>query len=128
MIKIFEEDRNNCLRVIDNKKFCYGGPRASLDQRTVIDSFFVNDFTSGEYTISIELNNAQREIIKCLLVVGSSAASITIYGRSTTETELIDLTATIADNKVLLIAVPKNDRVLGAQIIFSAQLYKALIN
>jgi len=126
MNDIFEKDQNNSLRVINNKKFCYSGPWKQLDKSTVIDSFFINEFSSGEYTISVDLDKSNKEIIKCLIVAGDANASISVYGRSTTESQLIDIAATTNGSEAFLVATPKTDRMIGSRIIFSAQLFKAV--
>ena len=45
------------------------------------------DFASAEYTISVELGRDKKEIIKCLLTA-SNEASVVVYGRASTTTDL----------------------------------------
>lgn len=124
MQSFFTADVNNTIGIDDNKKFAYRGPWVRLGSSTLVDSFFLGDFSSAEYTISIELDSNNKEIIKCLVVAGLEKADIVIYGRASTGAELIDLSARVNRSFVELTATPKSTRAQEAKIVFTGQLFK----
>lgn len=116
------------LRVINGVNFSYKGPWVQVYPNTVIDEWYVGDFMSAEYTISVDYDTFTKEIIKCLVVAAPSTAQITVYGRSNLGDNLIDLTATVNNSKVSLIASPATSQdgstvFQGSKLIFSANYY-----
>ena len=112
------------LRFNNGVNLSYKGPWVEIFPNTVIDEFYVGDFMSAEYTICVDAGSINKEIIKCLVVAGPSSASITIYGRTSLQNDMITLSATVNDSKLVLLASP-----IGAEskkLIFSANYYHAV--
>lgn len=126
--KYFATGLRNTLRVLNGVNFSYKGPWVQVYPDTVVDEWYVGEFASAEYTISIDYNSFEREIIKCLVVAGPSTANVVIYGRSNLGNNLIDLTATVDNSKVTLKADPAvtvdgSTLFIGSKLIFSANYY-----
>ena len=112
------------LRFNNGVNLSYKGPWVEIFPNTVIDEFYVGDFMSAEYTICIDAGSINKEIIKCLVVAGPSSASITIYGRTSLQNDMITLSATVNDSKLVLLASPIG--VESKKLIFSANYYHAV--
>lgn len=116
------------LRFKNGRNLSYKGPWMQVYPDTVIDEWYVGDFMSAEYTISVDYDTFNKEIIKCLVVAAPGNAQITVYGRSNLIENLIDITATINNSKVTILASPttSNDGSTiysGSKLIFSANYY-----
>ena len=122
----FSQGLKNTLRVKNGTNISYKGPWVLVYPDTIIDRWYVGDFQSAEYTIAIDLDNNDREIIKCLLVAGPNNATVNVFGRSNITSNLIDLTATVNASYVSLIANPSASAVTGSKLIFSATYYYAV--
>jgi hypothetical protein len=114
----------NTLRLKKDKHFSYSNSWKQVYTNTVIDEFFVGDFLAAEYTIVVDVANNAREIIKCSVVAGVNVANLTIYGRANLGTDLIDLTATVNNSKVSLLASPANGA--GHKCYFTANYYYSI--
>lgn len=126
--KYFSKGLRSTLRLLNGTNFSYKGPWVQVYQDTVIDEWYVGEFASAEYTISVDYDSFTREIIKCILVAGPLSANITVYGRSNIGDKLVELTATVDNSVVRLIANPalSNDGstiLEGSKLIFSANYY-----
>ena len=58
----------------------------------------MGDFASAEYTINIELGRDKKEIIKCLLTASPNEATVVVYGRASTTTDLVSVTAQVTNS------------------------------
>lgn len=117
----FLQGLKNTLRFNNGRNLSYKGPWVQVLSNTVLDEFFVGDFMAAEYTICVDAGNVDKEIIKCLVCAGPEEAALTIYARTSINTELITLSASVNASKVTLIANP-----VGAgikKLIFSANYY-----
>lgn len=124
----FAQGLRSTLRVLNGINFSYKGPWVQVYPDTVIDEWYVGEFCSAEYTISVDYGTFEREIIKCLVVAGPSVANVVIYGRSNLGNNLVDLTATVDNSRVTLIANPAvtidgSTLFIGSKLIFSANYY-----
>lgn len=134
--KFFFRGIKNTLRVQNGVNFSYKGPWKTVISDTVIDEWYLGDFMAAEYTIVVDVGNTRKEMIKCLLVAGPDTANITIYGRTSLNENLIDLTASVNQSKVTLTAQPANSPdgstydnsslLVGSKVIFSANYYYTL--
>jgi hypothetical protein len=112
------------LRFNNGVNLSYKGPWVEIPPNTVIDEFYVGDFMSAEYTICVDGGTVDKEIIKCLVVAGPSSASITIYGRTSLQDDMITLSATVNDSKLTLLASPIGTE--SKKLIFSVSYYHAI--
>jgi hypothetical protein len=134
--KYFFQGVKNTLRVQNGVNFAYKGPWVSVFQDTVVDEWYVGDFMAAEYTIAVDVGNTKKEIIKAMVVAGPEQANVTIYGRISLNERLIDLSVTVNESKVQLIANPASSPtdstyddstlLVGSKLIFSAQYFHTL--
>jgi hypothetical protein len=113
----------NTLKLINGANFSYRGPWVQVYDNTVLDQWYVGDFFGAEYTICVDHNTSQKEIIKCLVVGSPNEAGVTIYGRSNLGNSLITITASVDSSRVSVIVDPKDDAYKGSKIFFSAIYY-----
>jgi len=123
----FAQGLRSTLRVLNGINFSYKGPWVQVYPNTVIDEWYVGEFMSAEYTISVDYDTFTKEIIKCLVVAGPNTATVTIFGRSNLGFNLVNLSAVVNSSKVQLIADPAENEdssiYLGSKLIFSANYY-----
>ena len=127
----FSKNVKNTLLLKNGTNIAHKGPWVLVYPDTVIDSWYVGDFMSAEYTISVDFGNTEKEIIKCLLVAGPDSAAVTVFGRSNLTNNLIDITATVSSSKVSLIVNPAVNQdgstlFVGSKLIYSATYYHTL--
>jgi hypothetical protein len=111
----------NTLRFNNGKNLSYKGPWVQVLPNTIVDEFYVGDFMAAEYTICVDAGNIDKEIIKCLVVAGPDQASLTVYGRTSINSDLVTLSATVNTSRVSLIASPVGSGI--KKLIFSANYY-----
>lgn len=124
----FRQGLRGTLRVLNGINFSYKGPWVQVYPDTQIDQWYAGEFMSAEYTISVDYDTFNKEIIKCLVVAAPGTAQVTVYGRSNLGNNLVDLSATVDNSKVTLIANPATSLdgstvYLGSKLIFSANYY-----
>lgn len=125
--RYFTRGLNNTLKVLNGLNFSYKGPWVTVGTNTVVDEWYVGDFNGADYTLSIDHDNGEKELIRCLLVAGPEKANVVIYGRVNLNGNLITLTATVTNSKVQLIANPARPLTgPGSKVIFSANYYQTL--
>lgn len=114
------------LRFQNGVNTSYKGPWVGLEPATVIDEFYVADFMAAEYTICIDGGNVDKEILKCLVIAGPSEAKVTIYGRTSLQSEMISLTASVNSSKLSLTGSPIGSG--SKRVIFSAVYYETIFD
>lgn len=108
--------------------FSHKGSWKQVYEDTVIDEWFVGDFGSAEYTINVDYDKDNKEIVKVLVVATPEEASVTVYGRSSTGDELLDVSGTVTNSKFQLILTPalssgESLTYRGAKAFFIAQYF-----
>lgn len=123
----FLQGLKSTLRLKNGVNFSYKGPWVIVYPNTIIDEWYVGDFCAAEYTIVVDLENQDKEIIKCLVVAGPETATITPYGRTNLGRNLVELSVNVTASKVSIIADPAvfddSTAGFGSKLIFSAQYY-----
>ena len=87
----------------------------------------MGEFSSAEYTISVDLDNNDKELVKCLITVGLDIASVIIYARSNLGRNLVEITATVNDSYVDVILNPSAEdstATAGAKVIYTVQYFQ----
>jgi hypothetical protein len=124
ILKYFKRGLRGTILVNDSH-FSYGSQWQAIESSLALDRWFSGDFASAEYTISIELGKDKKEIIKCLLTASPNEASVVVYGRASTTTDLVNVTAQVTNSYVELLLSPKTDANKGAKASFSATYFKS---
>jgi hypothetical protein len=123
MASFFLKGLNKTLKLINGTNFSYAGPWVTVYPNTVIDSWYVAEFMSADYTISVDGGSNSKEIIKCLVVASPETAALTVYGQTYINGNLINLTATVNNSRVFLTADPIT---VPCKLVFSANYYQTL--
>ena len=111
--------------LLANSHFSYGSTWKAVETSLPLDKWYQGDFSSAEYTINIELGKDKKEIIKCLLTASPNEASVVVYGRASTTTDLVTVTAQVTNSYVELVLSPKADATKGCKASFSATYFKS---
>lgn len=117
---------NDTLLVKNNGGFSHYGPWKNLQDDTLVDRYFLGDISSAEYTISIDLNSDNKEIIKCLVTSSLNEAKVVVYGRNYTDKSLAEVYALVNNRYVELYINPKNAAFKAARFIHTAQYFHNL--
>jgi|SaaInl0LU_22_DNA_1037365.scaffolds.fasta_scaffold41662_2 hypothetical protein len=117
---------NDTLLVKNNGGFSHYGPWKNLQDDTLVDKFFIGDISSAEYTISIDLNSDNKEILKCLVTGSLEQAKVVVYGRNYTDKSLANLYALVNNQYIELYASPKNAAFKSARFIHTANYFHNL--
>lgn len=122
--QFFLKGLNKTLKLINGTNFSYAGPWTTVySTGTVIDSWYVGDFMTADYTLSVDQGSDSKEIIKCLVAGSPQTATVTIYGRTNLGSNIINITATVDNSRVSLVA----RTIVGeCKVIYSAAYYQTL--
>jgi len=103
----FTNGLSNTLKFKNRANFSFKGEAIPVFTNTVIDTFFIGDFSSADYEIVAEYGAADVEHINVKVTAHHQQVSITTYARTNTGRDLVQITATSPDNsKVFLTASP----------------------
>jgi hypothetical protein len=119
--KLITNGLRKTLKLTNGAQFSYGGQWVNVVEPIAIDTWYVQDFASADYTISVDNGADSKEIIKCLVAAGPSNAALTIYGRVDTGSNIITLTASVDNSKFTLYATPVTGK---PKVTFSANYYQ----
>lgn len=123
--KYIKKGLRNTLLLANNSHFSYAGRWQEVYTDLAIDRWHMGDFASAEYTITVELGRDKKEVIKCLLTASPNEASVVVYGRTSTVSDLVNVTATVTNSYVELILNPKTDAEKGAKAFFAATYFRS---
>lgn len=123
--KYFRKGLRNTLTLANNTNFSYAGRWQEVYTDLAIDRWHMGDFASAEYTLTVELGRDKKEVIKCLLTASPNEATVVVYGRASTTTDLVSVTASVTNSYVELILNPKTDAEKGAKAFFAATYFKS---
>jgi hypothetical protein len=128
ILKFFSHGRKDSILFKNNGSISHNGPWKQVYPNTLLDRWHVGEFSSAEYTISIDLDNNDRELIKCLVTAGLDLASVVVYARSRLSRNLIEITATVNDSYVDIFLNPAADDstpTSGAKVIYTVQYFQS---
>lgn len=117
----FLQGLKNTLRFNNGRNLSYKGPWVQVLPNTVVDEFYVGDFMAAEYTICVDAGNVDKEIIKCMVCAGPDSAALSVYARTSINSDLITLSASVNTSKVTVTASPIGTE--NKKLIFSANYY-----
>ena len=119
----FREGIKKTLLVTNNGATSHNGPWKQVYTNTQVERWHAGEFSSAEFTISIDYNNANKEIVKCIVAVGVDYANLSVVGRSNLGNDLVDLTVTVNQSYVDLLITAKTGYE-GAKFIFTANYFQ----
>ena len=107
------------VALLPGTNFSYMGNRVAVDIDTEIDRWYIGSFSSASYFITVEFDSNRKETMQVLVVGRAGAANLSIFGRVSLP-KLINLSATVNDSWVSIIANPISEVYKGAKISFTA--------
>lgn len=128
ILKFFSQGRKDSILFKDNGALSHNGPWKQVYPDTLLDRWHIGEFSSAEYTISVDLGNNDRELIKCLVTAGLEVASVVIYARSRLSRNIINIDATVNNSYVDVILNPAADDstpTAGAKVIYTVQYFQS---
>jgi len=117
---------NDTVLLQNNGGFSHNGPWKSLQDDTLVDRYYIGDISSAEYTISIDLNSDNKEILKCLVTGSLNEAKVVVYARNYTDNSLAEMYALVNNRYVELYMSPKNPAFKAARFIHTVQYFHNL--
>jgi hypothetical protein len=105
-IDYFTQGLRNTIKFKSRTNFSFKNEVIPLYPNTVIDTWYVGDFTSATYEIAVEYGT--NDVERVTVVVGSRVgqASLTVYGRTNTGRDLVQFSTSTTTSSVSLIASP----------------------
>jgi len=122
--KYFTNGLNRTIQVHNNGSFSHNGPWKQVYTDTQVARWHSGEFSSAEFTISIDFNTANKEIIKCIVCNSMDYASVAVIGRSNLGNQLVNLSASVNASYVDLIINPADSAYAGAKFIYTAQYFR----
>lgn len=126
--RLFGKGIKNTLLLKNGLQLSYNGPYVVIGVDTIMDQFHVNTFCTAEYTISVDYDTNNKEIIKILISATPSNSAVTIYGRSNMGNDLVTVTSTVNNSYVRIVLNPTaktpTTTYAGAKVIFSATYFQ----
>ena len=98
--KFFNKGLKDSILFLSNGAMSHNGPWKQVYANTLLDRFHVGDFSSAEYTISVDFDKDNKELLKVLVTASLDEASIIVYARNNLGTNLVDVTATVNNSHV----------------------------
>lgn len=121
--KFFNKGLKDSVLFLSNGAMSHNGPWKQVYTNTLLDRFHVGDFSSAEYTISVDYDKDNKEIVKVLVTASLDEASIIIYARNNLGTNLVDITATVNNSYVDITLNPTASKE-GSKVIYTVQYYQ----
>jgi hypothetical protein len=122
--KYFTKGLKTSIQMKDNGSFSHNGPWKQVYTDTQIARWHSGEFSSAEFTISIDFSTTQKEIIKCIVCNSTDYASLVVIGRSNLGTNLVELSASVNSSYVDLSISPADALYEGAKFIYTAQYFR----
>ena len=119
----FKEGIKKTLLVRNNGATSHNGPWKQVYTNTQVERWHAGEFSTAEFTISIDYDNANKEIVKAIVAVGVDYANLSVVGRSNLGNDLVDLTVTVNQSYVDLLITAKTGYE-GAKFIFTANYFQ----
>ena len=118
--RFFQVGRKNTISLKNDTQISRTGPWVSIPAETEFDRFFLGDFTAVEYTLFVDLDTTNKEIIKVLVIASLDKASLTVYGRSNLGVDLVNISATVNDSYVSVKATPTDEAYINSKLVYNA--------
>ena len=96
----------NTLKFKNQANFSYKGTAVVVNAATVVDTWYLQDFTTANYEITVEYGVDDVEHINAVVSARANQASITVYGRTNLGRDLVQFSTSVDNSVVKLIATP----------------------
>jgi len=123
----FRTGLDNTIQLNDSKGFSFVGPWTKVYSNTVMDRFYVGDFASATYFVSVQFDSNEKEAMQVNVVASPNQAALNIVGRTGIDAaKLVDISAVINESYCEVILNPQPDYE-GSKVLFSA-IYSGTID
>jgi hypothetical protein len=119
----FKDGIKNTLLIRDNGATSHNGPWKQAYTNTLVERWHAGEFSSAEFTISADWNNANKEILKCIVAVGVNYANLNVFARSNLGNDLVDLSVTVNQTYVDLLISAKTGYE-GVKFIYTTNYFQ----
>ncbi len=123
---LFSKGANKTISLPDRSSFSYKGNWIGIQFGTIMDEFHLGDFSSAIYQITVEHDSNEKEIMQLSVVARPDRAVASIFGRSSINQELINISVTVDESRVQIKADPTSNVYAGAKLIFHATYAKTI--
>ena len=96
----------NTLKFKNQANFSYKGTAVVINGPTVVDTWYLQDFTTANYEITMEYGPDDVEHVNAVISARAGQASISVYGRTNLGRDLINFSTTVDNSVVKLVATP----------------------
>jgi hypothetical protein len=121
--EFFTKGAKNTIQVKSNSGFSYTGSWKQIYGTTLVERWYLGDFNSADYTISIDLNTDHKEIVKCLVTGTINDAKLVVYARNYTNIELVNFSAVVNESYIELYVSPTTSKAEGAKFFYTANYF-----
>ena len=126
LTNLFTKGQNNTIHLPDRSSFSVKGSWIGVHYNTVMDKFHVGDFSSAIYQITVEFDSNEKEIMQLSVVARPDRAVANIYGRSSINQELVNISVSVDESLCTINVEPKAKSYAGAKLVFHATYAKAI--
>ena len=119
-LKKLKTGLHGTLRFNNGVSVSHMGTVVAVTTNTVIDQFFVGDFSSALYTITVNYASNKQESMQVRVVARPNAASVSIVNRTMIDDEIITLSGTVTASYFQLTASVTNSAYANAKLTFFA--------
>lgn len=126
--KYFKQGLNKTVKLQPGVNFSTQGEPIQVFGITEIDRWYIGDYNSAEYKIIIDYDYNAKETLQASITASfPQEVSISVYGRTNSGTDLVDVIVEVNQSYVSVSLIPKevNDISLeGAQAYFIATYFE----
>ena len=126
LTKLFTKGQNNSILLPDRSNFSFRGNWIGVHYNSIMDKFHVGDFSSAMYQIVVEFGSNEKETMQLSVVARPDRAVANIFGRSSINAELIDISVTVDASICYIKVEPKARGYVGSKLIFHASYAQAI--
>jgi hypothetical protein len=119
---LFEEATNNTIQV-NASGFLHNTPWQQIYDKTLIERWYLGDFCGADYTIVVDLDTKNKEIVKCLITATIDSAGLVVYARNNTNINLVELSAIVNETYLELYISPTTTKTNGAKFFYTVNYF-----
>ena len=115
----------NTIQLRNNGGFSVKGPWSQLTaQGNNFDRWYLGEIAAAEYSIFVDYNQLNKEIIKCTVVATLNIAKVNVYSRLSTNNSIAVINATVNDSYVNVTIAPIAPQVSESKFIYTVQYFE----
>jgi hypothetical protein len=117
----FTQGVKSTLRLKPGTNWSYKGQWVQVYLNDEIDRWYIGDFSTATYKITVEYNSHVKETVNLQLIATPNHVNLIEFGRVSTSTKIVNFSASVNDSYVTLIANPASPSFDGSRVIFVAE-------